>query len=228
MRRTVWMLALAAGYVDGMGLLYLGGVFCSVVTGNLVVLGVSAVQHVADTALRAGLACVVYGVTVLLARRVAPSRCLVAELLALCTLCGGWVFAHHDPRGVTQLPLLALAAIAMGLQSAATRDAEVQTTYLTGAVTRLATGRFDPLLLVPFACVPVGALSAALLLDRAPWLGPLPAVVLVAAALVAHSVPPRPPRSPTPPAADGLDPAAQPAPHHTPAHQAAPHSTARR
>ncbi|GGM38229.1 YoaK family protein [Dactylosporangium sucinum] len=222
MRRTVWMLALAAGYVDAIGLLYLGGVFASVVTGNLVVLGVSAAQEITDTALRAGLACVVYAATVVLARRVAPSRCLVAELLALCTLCGGWIAAHHDPRGVTQLPLLALATIAMGLQSAATRDADVQTTYLTGAVTRLATGRFDPLLLVPFACVPVGAVGAALLLDRVPWLGPLPAVGLVAAALVAHTVPPRPPRSPTPPSAGTA-----PAREHTPAHRAATHSTAR-
>jgi uncharacterized membrane protein YoaK (UPF0700 family) len=208
-RRTVWMLALAAGYVDGIGLLYLGGVFSSVVTGNLVVLGVSAVQHVTDTALRAGLAVAVYAATVLAARRLPPSRCLVAELLALCTLCGGWVIAHHDPRGLTQLPLLTLATLAMGLQSAALRESEVPTTYLTGAVSKLAGGKFDPLLLVPFAAVPAGAVGAALLLDRVPWLGPLPAVVLVAAACVVQAVPPRPPRSPTP---------APEAAHRAPAH----------
>src|SRR4051794_4898866 len=81
-RRTVWMLALAAGYVDGIGLLYLGGVFSSVAAGNLVVLGVSAVRDVTDTALRAGLAVAVYAGTVLLARRVPARLCLVAELLA--------------------------------------------------------------------------------------------------------------------------------------------------
>ncbi|UWZ33636.1 DUF1275 domain-containing protein [Dactylosporangium roseum] len=208
MRRTVWMLSLAAGYVDGIGLLYLGGVFCGVVTGNLVVLGVSAVQHVTDTAERAALAVAVYAVTVVVARKLPPNRCLLAELLALCALCGGWVIAHHDPRGLTQLPLLAMAAIAMGLQSAAMRDSEVPTTYLTGSLTRLATGRFDPLPLVPLVAIPAGAIGAALLLGRVPWLGPLPAVVLVAAACVARAVPPH-----------------SPAPAPQPAHRAPVHSS---
>jgi uncharacterized membrane protein YoaK (UPF0700 family) len=199
-RRTLWMLALAAGYVDGLALLHLGGVFASVVTGNLVVVGIAAAadpQRITGAAVRAALAVAGYAATVALARRLPPARCLVAELLALCTLCGGWVVARHDPHGLVQLPLLTLATIATGLQAAALRDAEIPTTYLTGTLTRLAGGRLDPLLLVPLIAVPAGAAGAALLLDRAPWLGPLPAVALVAAACVGHAAgPPRPPRSP--------------------------------
>ncbi|WP_326999788.1 DUF1275 domain-containing protein [Dactylosporangium sp. NBC_01737] len=183
MRRTQWLLALAAGYVDGICLLFLGGVFGSVVAGNLVVLGVSAVQRLPETALRAALSVAVYGGTTLLARRVAPSRCLVGALLALCTLCGGWMVAQHDPRGITQLPLLALAAIATGLQHAAVRD-PVEAGWTTSH-------------LLPLACIPVGAVGAGLLLERVPWAGPLPAVLLVAIALVVGSL--RPQAVPAPP-----------------------------
>jgi uncharacterized membrane protein YoaK (UPF0700 family) len=211
-RRTVWILALAAGYLDGLALLYLGGIFASVVTGNLVLVGVAAAtdpHHLTGAAVRAALAVAAYTATVALARRIPPARCLVAELAALCTLCGGWVIAGHDPHGTTQLPLLALATIATGLQAAALRDADTPTTYLTGTLTRLAQGHArlatdGP----PLIAVPAGAAAAALLLDHAPWLGPLPAVALVAAACVAHAVPPRPPRPPTP--------APQPAAAYTP------------
>lgn len=212
MRRTVWILALAAGYVDGLALLYLGGVFAGVVTGNLVLVGVAAAtdpQHLTGVAVRAALAAAVYTATVILARRIPPARCLVAELAALCTLCGGWVIAGHDPRGTTQLPLLALATIATGLQAAALRDADTPATYLTGTLTRLTQGRArlgtdGPTLIA----VPAGAAGAALLLDHAPWLGPLPAVALIAAACVVHAIPPRQPRPPTP--------APQPAAAYTP------------
>jgi hypothetical protein len=184
MRRTQWLLALAAGYVDGICLLHLGGVFGGVAAGNLVVLGVSAVQRLPDTALRAALSVAVYAGTALLARRVAPSRCLVGALLALCTLCGGWMVAQHDPRGLTQLPLLALAAIATALQHAAVRDpGDVTAPHVKAAA---------------LACVAVGAVGAGLLLERLPWVGPLPAVLLVAIALVVGSL--RRPAVSTPPA----------------------------
>lgn len=189
MRRTQWLLALAAGYVDGICLLFLGGVFGSVVAGNLVVLGVAGVQRLPDTALRAALSVAVYGGTVLLARRVTPSHCLVGALLALCTMCGGWMVAQHDPRGLTQLPLLALAAIATGLQHAAVRDASTAGRDLVDAGLPA---------LLPLACIPVGAVCAGLLLERVPWVGPLPAVLLVAIALVVGSR--RPPSVPAPPA----------------------------
>jgi hypothetical protein len=125
----------------------------------------------------------VYGGTALLARRAAPSHCLVGALLALCTLCGGWMVAAHDPRGLTQLPLLALAAIAAALQHAAGREpveAPMSRRWL------------------PLACLPVGAVGAGLLLEQVPWVGPLPAVLLVAVALVVGSL--RPPAVTAPPA----------------------------
>lgn len=197
-RRTVWMLALAAGYVDGLALLYLGGIFASVASGNLVVTGVTAAAeptHLTGTATRAALAVTGYTATVALARRLPPARCLVAELLALCTLCGGWAAAHHDPHGLIQLPLLALATIAMGLQTAAHRDTDPPTTHLTGTLTRLARGKLHLVTdAPPLIAIPAGAAAAALLLDRAPWLGPLPAVALIAGACVAHAIPARQPQ----------------------------------
>ncbi|MFI5907716.1 DUF1275 family protein [Dactylosporangium sp. NPDC051541] len=166
MRRTI--LALAAGYLDGLALLYLGGVFASVPAGNLVLVGVAAAtepEHLAGAAGRAVLAAGVYAATVVLSRRVPPARCLVAALAALCALTGGWAVAHHDPRGPVQVPLLALAAIGCGL---------------------LASRRVD---WRPLLAVPVGAAGAVLLLDRVAWVGPLPAVVLVAVAVVAPGGP---------------------------------------
>ncbi|MEU7866803.1 YoaK family protein [Dactylosporangium sp. NPDC049140] len=195
MRRTVWILALAAGYVDGLALLYLGGVFASVVTGNLLLVGITAAtdpHHLAGTAGRAALAVAVYATTVAAARNIPPARCLIAELAALCTLTGGWVATHHDPHGAAELPLLTLAVIAVALQAASQRDGDTPTGHLTGPLIRVAEGRIrlagDG---APLIAMPAGAAAAALLLDRAPWLGPLPAVALVAAAVVLRAVPPR-------------------------------------
>jgi hypothetical protein len=202
-RRTIWILALAAGYIDGLTLLYLGGIFASVITGNLVLIGVTAAtdpHHLTGAAARAALTVAVYTTTITLARHTTPSRCLLAELAALCTLTGGWAATHHNPHGPAQLSLLTLAVIAVALQTAAQRDTDTPTGYLTGTLTRLAEHRTSlktdgPALLA----LPAGAATAALLLDHAPWLGPLPAVALTAAALVAHAAPPRRRRTPNTP-----------------------------
>jgi uncharacterized membrane protein YoaK (UPF0700 family) len=194
-RRTSWILALAAGYLDGLTLLYLGGIFASVITGNLVLIGVTAAtdpHHLTGAATRAALAVAVYTTTITLTRHTTPSRCLLAELAALCTLTGGWAATHHNPHGPAQLSLLPLAVIAAALQTAAQRDTDTPAGYLTGTLTRLAEHRTSlktdgPNLLA----LPAGAAGAALLLSHAPWLGPLPAVALTAAALVAHTTPPR-------------------------------------
>lgn len=201
MRRTVWILALAAGYLDGLALLYLGGVFASVVTGNLLIVGVTAAtdpHHLTGTAARAALAVAVYAATVYAARNTPPARCLIAELAALCTLTGGWVATRHDPHGPAQLPLLTLAAIAMALQAAAQRDGDTPTGHLTGPLIRLAQGKTPLATGAPLIAMPAGAAAAALLLDHTPWLGPLPAVALVAAAIVTATVPPRRRRARTP------------------------------
>ncbi|WP_433604215.1 DUF1275 family protein [Dactylosporangium sp. CA-139114] len=198
MRRTVWILALAAGYVDGLTLLYLGGVFAGVPTGNLLLTGITAAtdpHHLTETTTRAALAVAVYATTVTAARNQPPGRCLVAELAALCTLTGGWVATHHDPHGPAQLPLLTLAAIALALHAAAHRDTDTPTGHLTGPLLRAAKGRLRDT--APLTAIPAGAAAAALLLDHTPWLGPLPAVALVAAAVVIQAIPPRRPTNRT-------------------------------
>lgn len=62
---------------------------------------------------------------------------LAVELLALAGFTMGWELTGSYPLGAWQWGLLAVAALAMGLQSAAMRHVgtTLSTTYLTGALT---------------------------------------------------------------------------------------------
>ncbi len=62
---------------------------------------------------------------------------LVAEIVAVAGFTAGWELAGSHPAGGWQLSLLAAAALAMGLQSAAVRGIRttLSTTYLTGTLT---------------------------------------------------------------------------------------------
>jgi uncharacterized membrane protein YoaK (UPF0700 family) len=145
----VVVLALTTGAVDAVTYLRLGKVFSSVITGNLALLGVSAGQRNAGLAVNAGLALAGYGVGVLAGGALAgtPDRSqatwprrvtvtLAAELLALAGFSGGWIAAGGHPAGGPRLVLLAVAAAAMGTQSAAVRHlGQMSSTYLTSTLT---------------------------------------------------------------------------------------------
>ena len=62
---------------------------------------------------------------------------LVVELLAFAAFTVGWEFTGSHPVGAWQFGLLGVAALAMGLQSAAMRNVgtTLSTTYLTGTLT---------------------------------------------------------------------------------------------
>ena len=211
----VWLLSLAAGGTDALCLLRLGGVFASVITGNLVLLGVSAARSLASPAVRAVVAVGAYVLgTFVGSRLVAPwrhaarssgtplaaaRRCLVVETVLLLGLGAGWIATRQRPHGGSELALLALAGAAMGLQSVAVRSLGrpgLSTTYLTGAATRLVSGigepgwwrRFDWVQVRALPGVIVGAAAEAALLRYLPWPGPLPAAVLAAAAALAVRV----------------------------------------
>lgn len=132
-------------------------------TGNLVLLGVAAGEQDPDLAWHAAaaVACFVVGVALgtWLARAprasaasavpgVAPAqpssrlvRTLAVELALFAAFAIGWLATGGSPEGdAEQLPLLAVCAVALGLQSGAMLRSGIKglsTTYLTGTLTTL-------------------------------------------------------------------------------------------
>ncbi|HXS66062.1 MAG TPA: YoaK family protein [Streptosporangiaceae bacterium] len=204
----VVILTLTSGAVDAATFLRLGHVFSSVVTGNLVLLGIAAGRRAGSLAVSGGLALGGYVVGVLLggvlagastkdqpAWPAAVTIALVAEFALLAGLSAGWLLTGGRPGGDTRLILLAMAAVAMGTQTAAVRRlGQMSSTYLTstlaGLVTALALRRrpedWQRSTGVLLAIV-VGALLGALAATQFPdW---LPVVILSPlAAVIAFSL----------------------------------------
>ena len=205
--RLLVVLAAAAGCVDVMAVARLGGPFASVITGNLIQLGRGLAipnWHLAATASTA-VASYAVGVAIgtLVLRgslpgwRLRTSVVTSVELLLLVGVLVGWLTTSGSPGTGQAIFLLALAAAAMGLQSAATLSTgvpEASTTYMTGALTSFmravatdphlnligAAGGGAARLLSLFA----GALIGALILRFAPSWTPVFPVVLVAGTVV--------------------------------------------
>jgi uncharacterized membrane protein YoaK (UPF0700 family) len=202
------VLALTSGAVDAVTFLRLGGVFSSVLTGNLVLLGVAVGQRHAALALNGGLALVAFSVGILAGTAVAgaasegqpawPRRATVTlamELVVLAGFSGGWLAASGQPSGAARLVLLGLAAAAMGLQTAAVhRLGRMSTTYLTstlgGILEALAVRRRPPdwqrsvgLIVAMIIGAGLGALAAELLGAVVPVVILLPLATVVACAL---------------------------------------------
>ncbi len=157
-------LTLTAGAVDAVSFLGLGHVFSSVITGNLVLLGLAAGTGAGTLAVSGGTAVAGYCAGVLAGARIAAGgadgpqgaggdprgaarwpagvqAALAAELGLLAVFTAGWELAGAAPRGAARLILLALLAAAMGGQSAAVRRlGQVSTTYLTGTATGVLAG----------------------------------------------------------------------------------------
>lgn len=145
------LLAVTAGATDATVFERLGHVFASVITGNLVLLGVSAVEGDGVLALLAGCALGGYALGVLLAARrrreqgqdgllwpASATVALTVDLAFLVAFTVGWeLISSHPGRGAQAL-LVAVAGAAMGVQSAAVRRlGQMSTTYLTSTFTGL-------------------------------------------------------------------------------------------
>jgi uncharacterized membrane protein YoaK (UPF0700 family) len=144
----VVLLTVTAGAVNAVSFLALGKVFSSVITGNLVLLGVAATTHSSAEAIHAGLAIAGYAAGVLIgaplaARRshqagawpVSVTATLGAELVVLAGFCIGWELSDGSPHDGGQLALLIVAAAAMGMQSAAVRRlGQMSSTFLTSTL----------------------------------------------------------------------------------------------
>lgn len=129
----VTLLAVLSGATDAIGFLALGGAFTSVMTGNMVLLGLAAGTRDGDLALHAAAALVSFAAGVALGVRIAGAprpgdglwpravtRALTVELVLFAAFAVGWQLAGGRPTAeATQVILLALTAVALGLQSGA-------------------------------------------------------------------------------------------------------------
>jgi uncharacterized membrane protein YoaK (UPF0700 family) len=163
------LLTFASGASDVASFTRLGNVFTSVMTGNITVFGLSLARGSASLAAHTALAFAGYvagvGAGTLIGRYRAerePDRppnpageqwpahvtlTLAAELLLLAGVLAGWEAAGSEPAGQAQYVILAIAACAMGVQSAAVVQlglGNVSTTYLTGTLTGLVSAIFRP------------------------------------------------------------------------------------
>jgi uncharacterized membrane protein YoaK (UPF0700 family) len=197
------LLTLTTGAVDASCFLHLGNVFSSVITGNLILLGVAAATQSSSLAIHGGTALAGYSVGVLIGAPVATRRArsgetwplsvtvtLAAEFCVLAAFSAGWELTGGRPGSTGELLLIAALAVAMGIQSAAVRElGGMSTTYLTGTLTavvaELATRDRKPGVarsLGVLAAIVSGAAAGGVVAERAPaW---LPAVILAPLAVV--------------------------------------------
>jgi uncharacterized membrane protein YoaK (UPF0700 family) len=202
----VALIALTAGTasLDVTAFFRLGGVFASVMTSNLVFVGVAVVKTEAAFGARCAVAILSYIVGVGLGSAIAPpsgnenrlgtrplSLLLTGELTVLVAYTIWWMALDGGPVGWTRLVLLGAIALSMGGQSAAARqlgNPNVGTTYLTGTLTSVVSSlagrrRPDAEAVAVLVALVVGAGAGAALLDAAPITVPLLAVAGVGTAV---------------------------------------------
>jgi uncharacterized membrane protein YoaK (UPF0700 family) len=212
--RLVVALAVTSGAVDATAFLALGKVFASVMTGNLVLLGVAAGDHSASQAIHGAVAiaacCAGVAIGAPIAARAgqreqvwprAVTQTLLAELCLLAAFTVGWELSPRPRGSGAQLALLVLLSAAMGMQSAAVRRlGHMSSTYLTstliGVISALAT-RAKPEGLArsvtALTAIAFGALAGGLVVRYAPaWLpiavlAPFVLVTVIAATALGES-----------------------------------------
>ena len=149
----VMLLAVNSGFIDAFGYVSLGGAFTSVMTGNMVLLGVSAGTANGTLAGHAATAIATFILGCVIGTRIAGipqpsdsvwppavSRALMVQMGLDVVLAVGWWSSHDHPSAHLSLALLAVNATALGLQSSAVQRFGVpglSTTYLTGTLTQL-------------------------------------------------------------------------------------------
>lgn len=154
LRAIVLLLTCAAGSVDAASYYALGRVFTANMTGNTVHFGVALGRWHAADVVRTGTALAAFAVGVALGAAIVETdassdpwpgsvtTALAIELVILLLATLAW-FLGWAPTRVGQQVMLALLAVAMGVQSAAVRRLRISgvvTTYITGTVTSLVAG----------------------------------------------------------------------------------------
>lgn len=202
-------LTLGTGALDAVGFLHLGGAFSSVMTGNMVLLGISAASVALEQILIVGGSIAAYIVGVVCGAWLAgraqvtdghwPRRVTVAlavEGVLLLGLAVCWLVVGTSGPPLLDHIMLGLSALALGIQSSAIQRFGVpglSSTYLTGTLTSVVAGfaarkpviqQVPGLLLLCALIVGAGlgyALSA-FLTPLAPvlFVGPIAVVIVVA------------------------------------------------
>ena len=157
-------LTFGSGAADVASFTQLGGVFTSVMTGNIVLWGLAAARGSLSLASHTAVSIAGYiagvagGTWVAHGAKTASADpdgvlpvhviwVLLAELTLLAGFTVGWEVTGAAPAGWAQFALLATLAAAMGMQSSAVKDmglTEVSTTYLTGTLTGLVSSLVSP------------------------------------------------------------------------------------
>jgi uncharacterized membrane protein YoaK (UPF0700 family) len=203
----VVLLTAAAGATNVLSLTALGGVPASIMTANLVLAGLSITRHEGALGWHAGAALAGFVVAVFLTSRLFRARdkdaadakrsvwprpvtiAIAAEVPPLIGVAVAWGLTAGRPAGATQLTLCTVAALVMGIQSAAVRELGVtglSSTFFTGTLTdtvRDLTGpgplRWSPGASGLVALVAGAAAEGAVLTYGQQRLGPLLPLVLV-------------------------------------------------
>jgi uncharacterized membrane protein YoaK (UPF0700 family) len=164
-------LTFTSGANDVASFTRLGGVFTSVMTGNIVLWGLSAAERSVALASHTAVSIAGYIAGVALGTWVAhgfktvsqgkpadqddrasvlPGHVnwtLFGELILLAGMAIGWEITGAAPAGWAQFCLLAVLAAAMGMQSSAVNEmglTSVSTTFLTGTLTGLVSSLVSP------------------------------------------------------------------------------------
>ncbi len=201
------VLAVNSGFSDAFGYLALGAAFSSVMTGNMVLFGLSLgtgnLTLTLHTVVAIALFIVGCWVGTLLAGTPQPhnptwpptvTRALAVQLGIIAVYAAGFWAMRSRPDVGGQLALLGLNAAALGLQSSAVQRFGVSglsTTYLTGTLTqtviRLASGRpvreVGHSLSILAGLIAGGALGG-LIGHLVRWVGPLVQVVLLVVVVI--------------------------------------------
>jgi uncharacterized membrane protein YoaK (UPF0700 family) len=204
------VLAMAAGSVDALAWLALGKVFSAFMTGNLVFIAVGLSSHDSGLALHAAVAVSVFGAGAFATARLMPRAAAAVLWPARVTLgllgtafvqLGFWVVwlaVGGDPGPALAMVLLAISALAMGIQTATavalgvhavfTTAATATWTVLAGDAAHWSATRIERRrLAMVLGGTLIGALAGALLVAHARlWMPLLPALLTGGVAVVAR------------------------------------------
>ncbi|MEV7990968.1 YoaK family protein [Streptomyces sp. NPDC086077] len=198
------LLTTTAGCVNTVGYLALGGVFTSVMTANLALLGLASGVGDPSVARLAALAILAYWAGTAVGSKVAVSSfrrrpdamglkgALAVETLVLWSVSVTWMIVDGEPGSVQRAVLLAASALAMGCQGGGVRVATrgaASTSYLTGAMTSVIAElvqnrRFDRNVALIIVCMPVGAALGGMAIRWARLTAPGIAALLATVALL--------------------------------------------
>jgi uncharacterized membrane protein YoaK (UPF0700 family) len=158
---TAVLLTIGTAGTDVISFTRLGSVFASVMTSNIVFLGLAAANQSATLAGHAAVSFAGYVIGVAGGSRMARSgrrngdavpgnggrpwsgwitATVITEAAVFAVFIAGWEITGTKPSGAAQLLLLAVTTVAMGMQSAVVvvlGIAGVSTTYMTGTLTTL-------------------------------------------------------------------------------------------